>query len=104
MTAVAPPQAPPEPTTGTRRREDTRFLCGQGEYLGDAQRPDLKHIAILRSPLAHARIRDVDVSGALTLPGVGLTNIPRVSTLHYIMSCLLYILALSRSAGTPRVA
>jgi len=70
MTAVAPPQAPPETTTGTRRREDTRLLCGQAEYLGDVQRPDLKHIAILRSPLAHARIRDVDVSGALTLPGV----------------------------------
>ena len=70
MTAVAPPVAPPETTTGTFRREDTRLLCGQGEYLGDVQRPDLKHVAILRSPLAHARIRDIDVSGALTLPGV----------------------------------
>ena len=33
-------------------------------------RPDLKHIAILRSPVAHARIRRVEVAGAMTLPGV----------------------------------
>ena len=70
MSVAAPIQAPPQTGTGTRRREDTRLLCGMGEYLGDVQRPDLKHIAILRSPLAHARIRDVDVSGAMTLAGV----------------------------------
>ncbi|MEX0665113.1 MAG: xanthine dehydrogenase family protein molybdopterin-binding subunit [Acidimicrobiia bacterium] len=53
-----------------RRVEDERFLTGQGQYLGDLRRPDLKHIGILRSPIAHARIRNVDVSNALGLPGV----------------------------------
>ena len=70
MSVAAPPGATSQTGTGTRRHEDTRLLCGQGQFLGDVQRPDLKHIAILRSPLAHARIRDVDVSGAMTLPGV----------------------------------
>ncbi len=72
MSVVAPPQAPAGTGTGTgtRRREDTRLLCGQGEFLGDVHRPDLKHVAILRSPVAHARIRHVEVSGAMTLPGV----------------------------------
>ena len=70
MSVVAPPQAPVGTGVGTRRREDTRFLCGRGEYLGDVHRPDLKHIAILRSPVAHARIRRVEVAGAMTLPGV----------------------------------
>ena len=70
MSVVAPPQAPAGTGAGTRRREDTRFLCGRGEYLGDVYRPDLKHIAILRSHVAHARIRRVEVAGAMTLPGV----------------------------------
>ena len=70
MSVVAPPQAPAGTAAGTRRREDTRFLCGRGEYLGDVHRPDLKHIAILRSHVAHARIRRVEVAGAMTLPGV----------------------------------
>ncbi len=52
------------------RVEDERFLTGQGQYLGDLQRPDLKHVAILRSPLAHARVRGIDAGNALSLPGV----------------------------------
>ena len=70
MSVTAPPQAPAATAAGTRRKEDTRLLCGQGEFLGDVHRPDLKHIAILRSPVAHGRIRHIDGSGALTLPGV----------------------------------
>ncbi len=70
MSVAAPPQAPAKTGGALRRKEDTRLLCGQGEYLGDVHRPDLKHIAILRSPVAHARIRSIDGSGALTLPGV----------------------------------
>jgi aerobic carbon-monoxide dehydrogenase large subunit len=53
-----------------RRVEDERFLTGQGQYLGDLRRPDLKHVGILRSPVAHARIRSIDVSNAVALPGV----------------------------------
>jgi len=54
----------------TPRFEDEKFLTGRAEFLGDIRRPDLKHIAILRSPFAHARIRRVDVSNAVALPGV----------------------------------
>lgn len=56
--------------TGLRRVEDARFLTGQGEYLGDIDRQNLRHVAFLRSPLAHARITGIDATGALALPGV----------------------------------
>jgi carbon-monoxide dehydrogenase large subunit len=62
------------PSTGVGERvprvEDQRLLRGAGAFLGDIERPGLKHLAVLRSPLAHARIRSIDVSAAATLPGV----------------------------------
>ena len=39
-----------------KRVEDARFLTGEGRYLGDFDHPGMKHIALLRSPYAHARI------------------------------------------------
>ncbi len=53
-----------------RRREDARFLTGQGQYLDDVRLPGMLHAAILRSPHAHARIRGIDTSAALALEGV----------------------------------
>lgn len=53
-----------------RRVEDVRFLTGQGRYLSDIQLPDPKHMAILRSPVAHAHILSIDVAAARELPGV----------------------------------
>jgi len=52
------------------RKEDLRLLTGGGRYLDDINLPGQAHAAILRSPHAHARIRSVDSSGALTSPGV----------------------------------
>ena len=52
------------------RVEDLRFLRGRGEYVGDLVRPGMLHAAIVRSPIAHGRIRSVDVAPALALPGV----------------------------------
>jgi carbon-monoxide dehydrogenase large subunit len=49
--------------------EATRFLAGQGQYLADVRLPGTKHAAILRSPVAHARIRSIDTSAAAA-PGV----------------------------------
>ena len=40
-----------------RRKEDRRFLHGRGRYVGDMTRPGMLEAAIVRSPLAHARIR-----------------------------------------------
>ncbi len=52
------------------RREDLRFLRGRGQYVDDLTRKDMLHAAILRSSVAHGRIRSIDVSGALALAGV----------------------------------
>ncbi|QQP88463.1 xanthine dehydrogenase family protein molybdopterin-binding subunit [Skermanella sp. TT6] len=53
-----------------RRREDFRFLTGQGTYTDDINRPNQTHAYILRSPYAHARIKGIDTSAALAAPGV----------------------------------
>ncbi|HTQ35071.1 MAG TPA: xanthine dehydrogenase family protein molybdopterin-binding subunit [Stellaceae bacterium] len=52
------------------RTEDLRFLRGRGEFVGDIWREDLLHAAILRSPVAHGRIRGIDTAPALKLSGV----------------------------------
>jgi aerobic carbon-monoxide dehydrogenase large subunit len=52
------------------RKEDARFLRGQGNYLDDIQLPGMLHGAILRSPLAHARIVSIDTSAAEAHPKV----------------------------------
>src|SRR5262245_19348443 len=52
------------------RLEDLRFLRGRGEYVDDLTRDGLLHAAILRSSVAHGRIRAIDTRAALALPGV----------------------------------
>ena len=52
------------------RREDLRFLRGRGEYVDDLAVEGLLHAVILRSSVAHGRIKSVDVSAALKIPGV----------------------------------
>lgn len=58
--------------TPVLRREDPRLLTGRGKYVADIQLPHMLHIAILRSPFAHARIVSIDTSGAAAMPGVEL--------------------------------
>jgi carbon-monoxide dehydrogenase large subunit len=53
-----------------RRVEDARFLRGKGQFATDIHPFGCLQAAILRSPHAHARIRSVDVSAALAIPGV----------------------------------
>src|ERR671931_523323 len=53
-----------------KRKEDARFLRGKGNYLDDITLPDMLHMAILRSPHAHARILSIDASAASAVPGV----------------------------------
>ena len=55
-----------------RRREDRRLLTGQGEFVADIVLPRMLHAVFVRSPAAHARIRNVDLSGARAAPGVAL--------------------------------
>ena len=53
-----------------RRKEDDRFLHGRGTYVDDVQLPGMLHMAILRSPVAHARVTRIDVEQAKAHPGV----------------------------------
>ena len=55
-----------------RRVEDNRFIRGKGNYIDDIVLPGMLHMEILRSPVAHARIRSVDASKAWDIPGVRL--------------------------------
>jgi carbon-monoxide dehydrogenase large subunit len=56
--------------TPVERMEDARFLSGSGQFVDDLVRDGLLHAAILRSPVAHARIVGIDASAALALHGV----------------------------------
>jgi aerobic carbon-monoxide dehydrogenase large subunit len=53
-----------------KRKEDARFIRGQGKYLDDIVLPGMLHGAVLRSPYAHARIVSIDTSAALAHPKV----------------------------------
>jgi aerobic carbon-monoxide dehydrogenase large subunit len=53
-----------------RRKEDDRFIRGKGTYIEDVSLPGMLHMAILRSPFAHARINGIDTSRASAVPGV----------------------------------
>src|SRR6266853_3993807 len=53
-----------------RRREEPRLVTGAGHYVDDLQPEGCLHIAFVRSTLAHAEIRSVDVQAAAAAPGV----------------------------------
>ena len=73
------------------RKEDARFLRGQGHYIDDMEMPGMLHGAILRSPVAHALIKSIDTSAAEAHPkvkavitgaileGLGLAWVPTLS-------------------------
>jgi carbon-monoxide dehydrogenase large subunit len=52
------------------RKEDVRFVRGEGNYVDDLNLPGMLHGAVLRSPFAHAKINSIDTSAAEALPGV----------------------------------
>ncbi len=52
------------------RKEDARFITGQGTYTDNLTQPGMVHMAVKRSPLAHARIKGIDTSAATEMPGV----------------------------------
>jgi len=53
-----------------RRFEDERLLLGKSQYLEDLARPGMTHVVFIRGPHAHARLSDVDLQAARSLPGV----------------------------------
>ena len=75
----------PQPTTtpeiggighSVKRVEDDRFVAGQGHYLDDHTLPGMLHMAILRSTVAHARIKRIDTSAAEAMDGVVAVSFP----------------------------
>ncbi|MDP6482562.1 MAG: xanthine dehydrogenase family protein molybdopterin-binding subunit [Nitrospinota bacterium] len=65
--ALKPPKFIGEPI---KRREDPRLIQGLGRYVDDLAPPGCLHVGIVRSTHAHARLKSVDASAALALPGV----------------------------------
>ena len=53
-----------------KRNEDPRLLTGQGLYVDDVDLPNMLHAAFVRSPYAHARIKNIDISQASQRAGV----------------------------------
>src|SRR5690606_3594297 len=78
MTAVEPDTRPEEQDNDRKpcgpgrmlRKEDPRFVRGRGNYVDDVRLPGMLHLAVLRSPVAHARINGIDTSAALAHPKV----------------------------------
>ncbi len=56
--------------SGIKRREDPRLITGRAKYTDDMKLPGLLHMAVVRSPHAHAKIKRVDTSAAKAVKGV----------------------------------
>jgi len=53
-----------------KRKEDPRLITGAGKYTADVQLRGMTYMAVLRSPHAHAHIRQIEAARALQQPGV----------------------------------
>ena len=53
-----------------KRVEDARFIQGRGNYIDDLKLPGMLYLDIVRSPYAHARIKNIDAQRAMAIPGV----------------------------------
>src|SRR5512132_2196230 len=62
------------PAIGTAmpRVEDARLVQGQGRFADDLRRDDMLHAVVVRSTIAHGRLRGIDRAKAAKLPGVRL--------------------------------
>src|SRR5499427_3222080 len=109
-----------------KRKEDARFIRGQGNYVDDVQLPGMLFGDIVRSPYAHALIKNVDISAALKVPGVlavitgkdldaaGLAWMPTLSAdteavlpldrVHYQMQEVAFVVATNRYAAADGAA
>ena len=53
-----------------KRKEDARFIRGQGKYTDDVVLPGMLHMDIVRSPYAYAKIKSINTDKAMAIPGV----------------------------------
>ncbi|MDP5181095.1 molybdopterin-dependent oxidoreductase [Blastococcus sp. BMG 814] len=72
MTAVEDRTGAPSPEIGKarKRKEDARLITGRTTWTDNMVLPGMLHLAVVRSPVAHARITNVDVTAAREAPGV----------------------------------
>lgn len=68
MTATATPR--PEVGTARLRKEDAHLITGRSRFTDNMVLPGMLHLAMVRSPFAHAKITTIDVSAAQSSPGV----------------------------------
>ncbi len=62
------------------RKEDRRFITGKGRYVDDIKLQGMTHAHFVRSPHAHAKVKSIDSSAAMKMPGVvaaARTHMPR---------------------------
>jgi carbon-monoxide dehydrogenase large subunit len=80
------PGSSPSATLGIgaslRRKEDARFLLGQGRYVGDITRPGMLEVAFLRSPVAHARLNGITKPTGVEKRVFTLDDLPGVRTIR----------------------
>ena len=82
------------PWVGVRvpRQEDPALLSGAARFIDDlAPVPGIRHVALLRSPHAHAHIRSIDTAAALAIDGVvgALTGVELAANLKPTMEVTL---------------
>ncbi|TMC24554.1 MAG: carbon monoxide dehydrogenase, partial [Chloroflexi bacterium] len=109
-----------------KRKEDARFIHGEGNYVDDVQLKGMLYGDIVRSPYAHALIKNIDISEAMKVPGVvavitgkdldaaGLAWMPTLSgdteavlaldRVHFQMQEVAFVVATSRYAAADGAA
>src|SRR3954453_22371295 len=70
MTDTLPSAPAPQVGTNVRRKQGDLVLTGRGYYVDDVTLPGMLHMAVLRSPYAHARLVRVAATGGRPSPGV----------------------------------
>ena len=81
------------------RLEDLRFLTGRGQYTDDLHDDKMLYAVVLRSAVAHGRIRSIDVAAARKKPGVhavitaaDIGKVPKIQMqLDPLPSCMNYL-------------
>ncbi len=86
-----------------KRREDPRFITGEGNYLDDIKLPGMVHAAVLRSPYAHAKIQSIDVSAAQAMPGVVAVWTGRDTASVNPLPCAWPAGGVTNNLNTPRI-
>src|SRR5499425_2224444 len=86
-----------------KRKEDPRLITGVSQYVADIAMPGMGHVAFVRSPHAHARIRTIDGSAALRRPGVVAVVTGRDLAAHTVPLPIATVSAEGGGEGTTEV-